>query len=645
MTMDITEFAIGLRDSSLLLGDYRSYRKQLSQKLLAIRRRLGRANSKNQKFQKKEPVTAENVKSNKEYAHLLLLSAERAWAHAMQIKSTKSEETTGQAVTGNPRDHILTRLSKASKHARELYTLLQDRASSGSSETDILEARAYLGSMAGAWEFEKQSEGQKSRQEVARKERWHPCLKEYAVARVVYAALLTQTRKDIFKDFINNTIDPTIRYAAYQAKLPRTVAVSSAALKFFPSDEAEISDLVKRVDSEAFSEQKPVKDAQVAAASGEVPSSIEWRGRSAAIVDASIGQALAQASSAERTLEEFLKSNTGVPTRQRANAYDDILIAYQDAVDATRRATEELEKEGVDEGDSRMQDLRVSSLAINYDLVSWRVGRNRVLIGQDDGRSFPEQEARKPKRPRKDGKPHPEQFEPRSKKLGRLRERNVLYDSTIQSIDAVKSLRGAMRDAVFVAELEGRRAYFQALKCLNIAISHSMLSNQLNALALLSRASTLASQAASSVPKSDRASSSAPTLDIHPSQLESLQKQLRHQIQRHQAMAEMRRIEQDAASAAAKRTRTAPLVEHITSFPAPGVSVDLTNLVTYPPRIEPIPVKPLFFDVAFNYLEYPGQAKKAVEQKATSAVAVNGAPETASPKPDEKKRGWFGFGR
>lgn len=382
----------------------------------------------------------------------------------MQIKSLRSEETTGQAVTGNPRHHIISRLSKATKYASDLYTLFQDRSASGSADKDILEARAYLGSMSGALDFEKQSEGQKGNEELAHKERWHSCLKEYSVARIIYAALLAQTKKDIFKDFINNTIDPTIRYAAYQAKLPRTVAVSSVALRFFPSDESDIAALVKQVDPDAFTEKKPTKDAQVAVAAGEAPSSISWRGRSAAIVDASIGQSLAQAATAGRSLGEYLRSNAQAPSRKRANAYDEILIAYQDAVDAIRRATSELEKEGVDEGDSRMQDLRVCNLAINYELVSWRVGRNRVLIGQDDGRSFPELEARRPKRPRKDGKAHVESGESRSKKLGRLRERNGLYDSTIQSIDAVKSLQGAMRDSGFVAELDGRRAYFEALK-------------------------------------------------------------------------------------------------------------------------------------------------------------------------------------
>lgn len=157
---------------------------------------------------------------------------------------------------------------------------------------------------------------------------------------------------------------------------------------------------------------------------------------------------------------------------------------------------------------------------------------------------------------------------------------------------------------------------------------------------MFSRASTLAAEAASSVPPSTRNKEAAPTLDIPKAQIEALQKQLQHQIQRHQALAEIRRMEKEAQTLAERgKIVTAPLVERIGDFPTPGVAVDLTNLVTYPPRIEPIPVKPLFFDVAFNYLEYPGRAKKAVEQKAVEVV--NG---TESPKPEEKKRGWFGFG-
>jgi signal recognition particle subunit SRP68 len=47
--------------------------------------------------------------------------------------------------------------------------------------------------------------------------------------------------------------------------------------------------------------------------------------------------------------------------------------------------------------------------------------------------------------------------------LARLRERIVLYDSILQSIDSIKELPGAA-ELSFREELDGKRAYFQALK-------------------------------------------------------------------------------------------------------------------------------------------------------------------------------------
>jgi hypothetical protein len=94
-------------------------------------------------------------------------------------------------------------------------------------------------------------------------------------------------------------------------------------------------------------------------------------------VDAAIGQALVSVDAASSVLND--SSGSSLSSKDRANAYDDILITSQDTVDATKQAIEELEKEGVAEGDARMQDLRVTSLAVNYDLISWRIGRNRVL--------------------------------------------------------------------------------------------------------------------------------------------------------------------------------------------------------------------------------------------------------------------------
>lgn len=88
----------------------------------------------------------------------------------------------------------------------------------------------------------------------------------------------------------------------------------------------------------------------------------------------------------------------------------------------------------------------------------------------------------------------------------------------------------------------------------------------------------------------------------------------------------------------------APIVQRLDEYPTPGVQVDLNNLVTYPPKLEPVPVKPLFFDVAWNYIDYPGRAKKAVEEQ-VQVEDVREKEEVNGVEEQPKKRGWFGFGR
>ena len=82
-----------------------------------------------------------------------------------------------------------------------------------------------------------------------------------------------------------------------------------------------------------------------------------------------------------------------------------------------------------------------------------------------------------------------------------------------------------------------------------------------------------------------------------------------------------------------------PLIERLSEYPIDGVALD--NLVTYPPILEPVPVKPLFFDVAWNYIDYPGRSAKAVEKPEGVASKIS---EDGSAKAGGRK-GWFGFGR
>lgn len=282
-----------------------------------------------------------------------------------------------------------------------------------------------------------------------------------------------------------------------------------------------------------------------------------------------------------------------------------------------------------------MQNLRVTSLAVNYDLVSWRIGRNRVLVGSDDGLTFPPNPPHKPRRPRKDGKEWAEREEPTGRKLARLRERIALYDAILQSIDSIKDIRGAVRDADFISELDGQRAYFQALKCLNLSHSYAFLSAPKQALALCNRALSLSSSAAS-VPWPTASSSpqKAPKLDVSQEQAQTLNKNLENLNSHYRGVVALAQLSETVSKTAPKNA--APVVERLNEYPSSGV-VDLTNLVTWPPKLKPVPVKPLFLDVAWNYVEYPGRERVAEPE-----------PEKIQVKPVEEKpasKGWFSFGR
>lgn len=400
---------------------------------------------------------------SKRFAQLILLTCEKARAHAMLIKNTHAEDTTGRGISGQTRSHIISKLHKAATQGEQLANLLSERSISKTTDIDILEAQAYAKSLAGAEEFEKHASSQRSSDVQAQKRKWESCLKHFSASRIIYSTLLKTRRKEVYKEVLASEIDPSMRYAAYQSHIPRTVPVATVAREYLDAD---IVKAVKALDDSVFD------DEETKAADSSIPNTITWRKRKANIVDASIGQALAVVNTAEKRLKASMSSATAdIPASEQAAAYDDVLNASQDAVDATRHAIEDHEKEGISESDPRMQDLRVTSLAVNYSLIGWRVGRNRVLIGDDDGAELKDAPPKKPKRPRKDGKEWTEKQEGTGRKLARLRERVVLYDSILQSIDSIKELPGAA-ELSFREELDGKRAYFQALKCVSQPLSH-----------------------------------------------------------------------------------------------------------------------------------------------------------------------------
>lgn len=759
--MDITSFVHHSRDKAFLLGDYSTYRTQLSRQLLSLRRKLGRTTPKNQKFASKAAITAQDVGKSPDFVRLQLLTAERAWAHAMAMKNAHAEGKGEAAVTGSTRKHILSRLQKALRYANELVAVVEQQEESKASDRDVLESTAYARTLWGAYEFEKQVP-HRHEDIKEQKEAWKICLVAFSEAHVIYTALLQSTRNEIYKEALAGTIDPSIRYAAYQSRLPRSVAIYTVAKQHFRRSETALVALVQAEDPDALADEKsitkkPNKEGDIT----DVPITITWRGRVAPISDAAVGQTLAatstEAAKLQTNFNETLKDPKPYTIKQLAAAYDPALTAAQDTVDAVRRGIADLSKEGLAESDPRMQDLRVTDLAVNYELISWRVGRNRVLISSppsssstsstsedgtaqslngetytlDDGMNFSLLPAAPPRRKYTKAKPAtsnststttpplpppPAQnaSNPTSRKqtqessphaLSRLQTRTALYDSTLQSLAHLSTLRGAARSPGFPAILEAYTSYFSALRLINIAQSHKLVGNQKEALALFAAARERVGAIDAEVVEGEKQmDGQPPRLEVGMGQLEALKQHVNLLTQRQHGLVALQQIipplsshvpkpappttpttkdaepnAQNQQTPAPKPTKTPadpsptkPLIDDLQTYPASGV-VSLTNLVEYPPRIQPVPVKPIFLDLAWNYIRYPGMTRGGLDDddyddddeeirprmKGKDGAGVGdgeGAGDAGSGKGKEKekekekeegtgkRRGWFGFG-
>ncbi|KAH7160814.1 hypothetical protein EDB81DRAFT_755425 [Dactylonectria macrodidyma] len=620
--MDITNFIVEGRDKALLYGDHAAYHASLSKRLLNTRRKLGIATKNRGKFRSQGKLTPEAVAENHGYVHLLLLTGERAWAQAMSIKSTRSAEKKG--IVGRARSHIISRLTKAARTADDLVDALIQSDISGATPTDILEAKAYAALIRGSMLFEKQS--------------WEPSLRSYATARIIYSALAATTKGDIFKDLLSETIDPSIRYAAYQLNTPRTVPISVIAQRAFPQSDATLVQEINQIDANILKQVDADSEKTSSGAEG-TPKTLAWRSRQVTIEDAQIAVAWSSVLAEKERLTSNLADSKDRQPQDLATAYDEILSATQDAVDATKQAIDEMRAEGIEQGDPRMQSLQITRTAVNFEMISWRIGRNRVLIGNVDGAT---EEYTQPRRRKvKAGEEPADEAKTLTsgKKLAKLKEKVALYNGILQSIESIKELPGVANDQELAGQIDSFVKYFEALKALSIARSHAIVGNSANALGLIHRAFGLAEESLSSVPKSADSSAKGPLdLSVAPEAIEFLRTLLDGELQRYRAIVhidELQKEKQEDAEDDIKR----PLIETLLEYPINGV--DLTNIVEYPPKMALIPIKPIFLDVAWNYIEYPG---KAVAEPRPAVTQEGAGSEPAAPE-QPTRRGWFGFGR
>lgn len=152
-------------------------------------------------------------------------------------------------------------------------------------------------------------------------------------------------------------------------------------------------------------------------------------------------------------------------------------------------------------------------------------------------------------------------------------------------------------------------------------------------MALINRALSFSLKAVAKLPNTETPSDELPlSLDISPASVKFLEQVVDGELQRHRAIVHVDNLRKKQAQGDEYQSH-APLVEKLHEYPIGGAN--LNNIVEFPPRLEVMPVKPIFLDVAWNYIQYPQKEVQVDDQAAPAAEAEKPA----------QKRGWFGFGR
>ncbi|KAF6718898.1 Signal recognition particle subunit SRP68 [Oryzias melastigma] len=493
----------------------------------------------------------EEMLTDSRYLLLVLMEAERAWSYAMQLKQEANTEP-------RKRFHLLARLRKAAKHSERLEKLCESHRVDAKTK---LEAQAYTAYLSGMVEFELQE--------------WKRAMEAFNKCKTIYeklASAFTEEMAALYRQRVDE-ISPNIRYCAYNI-----------------GDQNAINDLMQmRLTGGGggmMAEKLEALITQARTKQAATMSEVEWRGRSVPVkVDKAriflLGLADNEAAIAQAANEET-----------KEHLYETLLAECRDTIQAVREELKtevKLRERSSDNDGGKVSNLQFLHSYLTYIKLCTLVKRNESMAHTLQVQ-LKETGADESKRG------------PRPQDLIRL------YDIILQSLAELSTLPGLEDDHVFQKEVSLKTLVYKAYRCFFIAQSYVLVKKWSEALVLYERVLKYAKEVQS---KAKSLSSSLKDLP----DVQELIAEVNAEKYSLQAAAILDKDETAEVTAPHQLKDNTPLCEHLETFRIDSALVGKhPNLVPFPPDFQPIPCKPLFFDLALNHVTFPPLDDK-VEQK------------------------------
>ncbi|KAK6300361.1 hypothetical protein J4Q44_G00284590 [Coregonus suidteri] len=535
-------------------GDYQRYRGYCSRRLRRLRKTLGFKCGNRHKFIGKK-VTVEMLSDNRycdnRYLLLVLMEAERAWSYAMQLKQEANTEP-------RKRFHLLSRLRKAAKHGERLEKLCESPRVDAKTK---LEAQAYTSYLSGMVRFELQE--------------WKAAMEAFNKCKTIYeklASAFTEELAVLYHQRVEE-ISPNIRYCAYNI-----------------GDQNAMNELMQMRLSAGggggmMAEKLEALITQTRAKQAATMSEVEWRGRTVPVkIDKAriflLGLGDNEAAIAQAANEE---------TKERL--YETLLAECRDTIQAVREElkTEAKQRERSDEASGKVSNLQFLHSYLTYIKLWTVVKRNESMAHMLQA---------KLKEPQTD----------ENKRGPRPQDLIRLYDIILQSLAELSTLQGLEEDHTFQKEVALKMLVYKAYRCFFIAQSYVLVKKWSEALVLYERVLKYAMEVQSKAKSLNNSLKDLPDVQELITEVNAEKYSL-------QAAAILDTEDAPEAPSQQKVKDNTPLCERLETFHLdPTLVGKQPNLVQFPPDFQPIPCKPLFFDLALNHVAFPPLDDK-VEQK------------------------------
>ncbi|CAH2106558.1 unnamed protein product [Euphydryas editha] len=517
-------------------GDYQRYRGYCSRRIRRLRKVLKIPQGDRRHYRRRD-VTATHLTATNAENRLLcvpLLQAERAWAHAMQLRQEANTEP-------RKKFHLVSRLKKACNHAHMLLQLCEQ---SGACDARTqLEAGAYAAWLSGALLLELQQ--------------WRPAAESLQRAQLVLeklSAALPEDERLVYKQKVDE-LKPSLRYCAYNI-----------------GDESAAGDLVA-MRGQGLIENLDTLMAQAKESRSGVMHEVDWRGRRVTVRPEKVRLFLI-------AMQDLDKSVANAQSTQaKIDILENILMDCKDAISAIK---EEIKNDPKLKTSSESQQTSGINYLLSY-LMYLRlvrtIERNNLLVQQAE-------EARKNNIPIDGKKVRPQDL-------------TRLYEIILQNYTELQQLPGFESDAAYQNEIDMELKAYKAFRCYYIAQVLTGLRRFREALAMLERCGTYTSDALASKLQDKWLVT----------KLETLQKDIetcKFEVHADSVLEDEEDEEETKYTSGKSYKDKKPLVDRLDDYREETQMLTKNpNIFKMPPPMEAVPCKPLFFDLACNFIEFP----------------------------------------